>query len=277
MSGPLPLWVVPAIISVTFAVLFVAETVIPLRPRVEPRFRHLVRNFTTGGISLAIMTLVQTPLLIPVSEFIERNDAGLLHWLDVPRPYATIVAIILLDYTLWIWHWASHRVPFLWRFHLPHHVDLDLDASTALRFHFGELVLSIGFRALQIVVIGADPLAVAIWQAILFVAILFHHSNVRLPRAFESLLVRLIVTPRMHGIHHSARPDETHSNWSSILTVWDMLHRTFRFDVPDQKIIIGIPAYQRREEVTIGKILTLPFRRQKDDWAGSAATGVSRS
>ena len=111
----------------------------------------------------------------------------------------------------------------------------------------------------QIAVTGASPLAVAIWQAILFASILFHHSNIRLPRRFEVRLARVIVTPRMHGIHHSTREDQTHSNWSSILSVWDILHRTFRFDVPDEAIVIGVPAYLSPRDVTIGKFLTLPF------------------
>ena len=269
-GGMLPVWLIPAIIVTTFALLFFAESRWPLRRRVESRPRHIVRNLTAGGVSLAVMTLLQTPLLVPAAAFLERREIGLLHWLDVPRPWSIILAIVLLDYTLWIWHWANHRVPFLWRFHLAHHVDLDLDASTALRFHFGELALSIPVRAAQIALIGASPLAVAVWQAILFASILFHHSNVRLPRRFESVLARIVVTPRMHGIHHSARKDETDSNWSSLLSVWDFLHRTFRLDVPDERIVIGVPAYHDRRDVTIGKILMLPFRRQRDDWDQAA-------
>lgn len=255
-----------AIIAITFTLLFVAESVSPLRDRVEPRARHLVRNFTTGGVSLAVMTLIQAPLLVPAASYLERHRIGLLYWLDVPHPWSIVAGVLLLDYALWVWHWANHRVPFLWRFHLVHHVDLDLDTSTALRFHFGELALSIPVRALKIAVIGASPMAVAIWQAILFASILFHHSNVRLPRRFESVLARFVVTPRMHGIHHSAREAETNSNWSSILSAWDFLHRTFRFDVPDERIVIGVPAYRDPRDVTIAKILTLPFRRQRDVW-----------
>lgn len=267
-AGPLPVWLLPAVIGGMFLAMLAAESIVPLRRRVEPRLRHLVRNLTTGGVALAVVTLIQTPLVVPIARLVERSQIGLLHWIDLPRPWSIVVGIILLDYTLWVWHWSTHRVPFLWRFHLVHHVDLDLDASTALRFHFGELALSIPVRILQIVLTGADPLAVAIWQVVLFASILFHHSNVRLPHGFERILSRFIVTPRIHGIHHSAREDETHSNWSSLLTVWDFLHRTFRFDVPDETIVIGVPAYQSQAEVTIGKVLALPFRRQKEDWAG---------
>jgi sterol desaturase/sphingolipid hydroxylase (fatty acid hydroxylase superfamily) len=261
-----PVWV---IVPVAFLVMFAAETLAPLRPRREPRLRRLARNLTAGGISLAVVTLLQTPLLIPLSAAVQRQELGLLQWLDVPRPWSIVVAVLLLDYTLWIWHWANHRVPFLWRFHLAHHVDLDMDASTAFRFHYGEMLLSIPVRAAQIALIGAEPLAVAIWQAILFASILFHHSNTRLPRRFEALLARVVVTPRMHGIHHSAREDETNSNWSSILSLWDLLHRTFRFDVPDDQIVIGVPAYQHPRDVTIGRFLTMPFRRQRVDWKKS--------
>ena len=266
MSGVLPFWLVPAVIAITFVALVVAESFSPLRRTVEPRFRHIVRNLTAGGVSLAVMTVIQTPLLVPIAGILERNRIGLLHWIELPHPWSIIAGVVLLDYALWFWHWACHRVPFLWRFHLPHHVDRDLDTSTALRFHFGELALSIPVRTAQIALIGASPLAVAIWQAILFASILFHHSNVRLPRRFEVVLARLIVTPRMHGIHHSTREDQTHSNWSSILSVWDILHRTFRLDVPDEAIAIGVPAYQNPRDVTIGKILTLPFWRQRQDW-----------
>jgi sterol desaturase/sphingolipid hydroxylase (fatty acid hydroxylase superfamily) len=269
-GGALPPWVAPAVIAVTFLAMLIAETLSPLRSRREPRMRHVMRNLTAGGVALAVMTLIQTPLLLPIARLVEHRGIGLLHWIDVPPPWRTIIAILWLDYTLWIWHWANHRVPFLWRFHLAHHVDLDLDASTALRFHFGELALSIPVRALQIAIIGADPLSVAIWQAILFASILFHHSNVRLPRRMESMLARFIVTPRMHGIHHSTRVDETNSNWSSLLSVWDFFHRTFRLDVPDETVIVGVPAYQNPRDVTIGKFLTMPFRRQRNDWTDIA-------
>ncbi len=267
MNGTaLPPWLLPAVIVATFTALFIAESVIPLRRRVEPRLRHVIRNLAAGGVSLAAMSLIQVPLLVPISRFIQREQIGLLNWIELSRPVAIVAAIVLLDYTLWIWHWASHRVPFLWRFHLTHHIDLDLDTSTALRFHFGELALSVPVRALQIAIIGADPLAVGIWQVILFASILFHHSNVRLPRRFEAILARFVVTPRMHAIHHSTREDETNSNWSALLSVWDFLHRTFRFDVPDETLVIGVPAYQNESDVTIGKFLALPFRQQRDDW-----------
>ncbi|HEX3071468.1 MAG TPA: sterol desaturase family protein, partial [Thermoanaerobaculia bacterium] len=163
-------------------------------------------------------------------------------------------------------HWASHRVPFFWRFHLVHHVDRDLDSSTALRFHFGELALSIPVRAAQMVIIGVDPQALWLWQTILFGSLLFHHANLRLPLRVERVLVRLIVTPRMHGIHHSDSLNETNSNWSSLISWWDYLHRTILLSVPQKRITIGVPAYSEASDVTIGRMLVLPFIRQRRDF-----------
>ena len=251
-----------AVVAVTFIILFILERLRPLRQGVEPWLRRVPRNLTVGAIALVIAFPIQMAILVPLS----RHRFGLLHMIGMPAALRTALAVILLDYTLWIWHWATHRVPFLWRFHLVHHVDRDLDASTALRFHAGEHVLSIAYRAAQIVVIGAEPAAVWIWQVVLFVCILFHHSNLRLPARLERVLVRIIVTPRMHGIHHAQREEWTNSNWSSILTCWDVLHRTLRLEVPDEAIAVGIPAYDDAREVTLGRILALPFRRMRDDW-----------
>jgi len=254
-----------AVIVIAGGSMLLGERLAPLRRSVESKFRRVVRNLSAGGVSLALMSLAQAPVLQPVGSWIVRERIGLLQLVQWPHWVETLIAIVLLDYTLW-WHWANHRVAFFWRFHLVHHIDRDLDTTTALRFHFGELALSIPVRAAQMILIGVDTHILWLWQTILFASILFHHANVRLPVGVERLLVRLIVTPRMHGIHHSDRLDETNSNWSSLLSAWDFLHRTMRFDVPDERIVIGVPAYRDPHAVTLGKILLLPFQRQRDDW-----------
>jgi len=246
--------------------MLLAERFAPLRRSVESKLRRVGRNLTIAVVSVALTPLLQAPLLQPVASWIVRDHIGLLQLTNWPRWVETLIGIVLLDYTLWWWHWANHRVPFFWRFHLVHHADRDLDTSTALRFHFGELLLSIPVRAVQMTLIGVDPRTLWLWQTILFASILFHHANVRLPLAVERVLVRLIVTPRMHGIHHSDRIEETNTNYSSLVSVWDLLHRTLRLDVPQERIVIGVPAFNRESDVTIGKMLLLPFRPQSDDW-----------
>jgi sterol desaturase/sphingolipid hydroxylase (fatty acid hydroxylase superfamily) len=266
-----------SVIVVVLGAMFVIELRRPLRRSVESKGRRLIRNLTTGSTALAVAMLLQSPLLVPISRWAMTRRAGLLNAVSMPAAVQTVLSILLLDYTLWFWHYANHRVPFLWRFHLVHHVDRDMDASTALRFHFGEHALSVLYRAAQIVVIGATPFAVWTWQVILFASILFHHSNVALPISWERRLVRFVVTPRMHGIHHSDRLNETNSNWSSLFSCWDYLHRTILLAVPQNDVTIGVPAYRDPSDVTIGRILLLPFLTQRRDFHLSDGSISTRS
>lgn len=268
------IWITGAVVTLAFTTMAAAETVLPLRRRLESRLRRTVRNITMGGFSVAVITLLQAPLIAPVAAWTERHHWGILRWLGLQGAIAVVLGILLMDYTLWHWHRINHRVPFFWRFHLVHHIDRDMDASTALRFHFGEMTFSVGWRVLQILAIGPAPLAIWIYQLLLFASILFHHSNTRLPLFVERVLVRIVVTPRMHGIHHSDWRNETDSNWSSLLSVWDYVHGTAVLSVPQSEIEIGVPAYQRAEDVTLPKILLKPFGRQREDWR--AAGGKPR-
>src|SRR5687768_7875897 len=142
----LPAWVTPVVVGGAFLLITWLESRRPLRERKESRERRLGRNLSTAGITAAITSAVQAQLLEPLVRRAERENLGLLNRLALPRWIHTTLGILLLDYTLWWWHFLNHRVPLLWRFHLVHHVDLDLDASTALRFHFGEMSLSVFFR-----------------------------------------------------------------------------------------------------------------------------------
>jgi hypothetical protein len=236
-----------------------------------------------GGLSAVVTNLTETALVLPVARHVERRRVGLLNVIfPSPRPRRDrspareegigraltrrVLGFLFLDYTLWIWHWLNHRVRFLWRFHLVHHVDLDLDASTGIRFHFGEMALSAIYRIAQVRFLGVDSTTLIFWERSLLASVVFHHSNLRLPRAIERVVVSLIVTPRMHGIHHSIVPAETGSNFASLATCWDRLHGTLRLDVPQAEITIGVPAYQDPRDVTLPAVLSLPCREQRDDW-----------
>jgi sterol desaturase/sphingolipid hydroxylase (fatty acid hydroxylase superfamily) len=238
----------------------------PLRRSVESKSTREARNLASAAVGAVALSLTEKPLAEALTSLVERRRRGLLKVVRLPHWVEVALAIVLLDYTLYLWHVLTHRVPFLWRFHLVHHVDLDLDASTALRFHFAELVISVPWRAAQILLIGVSPLAFSVWQTFLMLSILFHHSNVRLPFEVERRLNRLVVTPRMHGIHHSDVKEETDSNWSSGLTVWDRLHGTLRLDVPQSEIVIGVPAYRDPREVGLAEILKMPFTEERPAW-----------
>jgi sterol desaturase/sphingolipid hydroxylase (fatty acid hydroxylase superfamily) len=197
-----------------------------------------------------------------LTKLVERKNVGLLKIFRLPKFPETALAVILLDYTLYLWHVLTHKAPFLWRFHKIHHADSDLNASTAIRFHFAEMAISVVFRAGQILIIGVSPKALEIWQTLLFVSIFFHHSNVRLPKAFEEKLELFVVTPRLHGIHHSIEESERDSNWSSGLTAWDFLHKTFRRDVSQNEITIGVKEFDTLEKLSLERILFEPFINQ---------------
>ena len=260
-------WLGAGFIAGAFCALAWLERRRPLRHRItESKFRREVRNLSVAAVGAGALLLMERPAILPLTQFVETHNWGLLKHLRLPRWVELAFAVILLDYTLYIWHYLTHRVPFLWRFHVAHHVDLDLDTSTALRFHFGELALSVPWRAAQVMIIGVSPMAYLIWQTLVFPSILFHHSNVELPVSVERWLNRVIVTPRMHGIHHSIIKEETNSNWSSGLTVWDWLHGTLKLNVPQDQITIGVPAYRDPEEVRFTDVLALPFRKQRPSW-----------
>jgi sterol desaturase/sphingolipid hydroxylase (fatty acid hydroxylase superfamily) len=259
-----PGWLGTLLIFGTYGALLWLENRRPLRRAVESKIRRNARNLAIATISAVSLQLAEQPFVRPLARRVEARRLGLLKRLPLPAWLEITLAIALLDYTLYLWHVLTHRVPFLWRFHQVHHVDLDMDASTALRFHFAELLLSVPYRFAQILVIGVCPFALSLWQNALLVEIMFHHSNVELPRALERWLGKLIVTPRLHGIHHSIVDEEVNSNWSSGLTIWDWLHRTLRSDVPQKAITIGVPAFLNPEEVVLGATLEMPFVRQRD-------------
>lgn len=260
-SGP-PAWLAAAVVTGAFASLLWLERRRPLRRAREPETRRDLRNLAVAAASALAVRLVERPLVQPLARLVERRRWGLLRRLRLPTWLERTLALLLLDYTLYLWHVQTHRRPWLWRFHVVHHADLDLSASTALRFHFAEMALSAPWRAAQVALIGVSPAALSLWRTALLVSILFHHSNLRLPLALERRLVRFVVTPRMHGVHHSIVPEETGSNWSSGLTLWDRLHGTLRLDVPQSAVQIGVPAWRRPAELGLSRLLKLPFEPQ---------------
>src|SRR5688500_11713707 len=239
-----PRWLSVGLVAGTFLTLAIFERRRPLRRSVEPALQRTGRNLAIAALGAIAVQVAEMPIVAPVAAAVERRRWGVLKRLRLPLWLEISVAVLLMDYTLYLWHVLTHRVPGLWRYHAVHHIDLDLDASTAVRFHFGELTLSTPWRVAQVVVIGTSPLALSIWQTGLLMSILFHHSNVELPVALEGRISRVLVTPRMHGIHHSQVRGESDSNWSSGLTLWDRLHGTLKLNVPQRAIAIGLPAFR---------------------------------
>ncbi len=251
---------IPILILINLLLLFL-ETKFQLRRRVQQKFSRTVINTIVSIPAFGLLRFAFLPIIVWLAYKNQDWQIGLNYFDSMPLWLTSIIAFLILDYGNYTWHILNHKIPFLWRFHLVHHTDLDMDITTAFRFHFGELIGSVFFRGAVTLLSGASPMLVLMYEIIFEAATQFHHSNWKLPLPFERILNKLIVTPRMHGIHHSVVKQETDSNYSVIFSFWDRLHQTASLKDLNLEVIIGVPAYNKPEEMTIGFLLKLPFTK----------------
>lgn len=263
---PLPGLIGTGLVGTELCLLLWYELRRPLRTATEAKLTRGARNVVVAALAALPVMLIERPVALRVARLAHARRWGLLRRSRLRPGLQTVLAILLLDYTLYLWHALTHRLPFLWRFHAVHHVDRDLDATTALRFHAGEMTISVFWRAAQIAAIGVDPFAYSLWQLCTTLSICFHHANLRLPERCERALALLIVTPRMHGTHHAADERLANGNWSSGLSLWDRLHGTLRSEIPQAEMRIGLPAYRSDHAAALRAILLQPFEPQRDAW-----------
>lgn len=227
---------------------------------------RLLINVCISATAFVVAMLLVRPAALAAMQWASDQPFGVINLLPMPGAAQFALSFLLMDLTFYWWHVANHHMPLLWRFHNVHHIDPDLDVSTAFRFHVGEIAISAGFRVVQISAIGLSAPMFALYELVFQASTLFHHSNVRLPIRIERLLNLAFVTPRMHGIHHSQVRDETNSNYSVVFSWWDRLHRTAGLNVPQSDIAIGVPAYSDPADNRLWNSLLLPFRPQRDYW-----------
>lgn len=254
---------VPILIGI-FLVLFLAETKFQLRKRVQNRFKRIVVNFIVSLPAFVLLRLLFIPAMVWLAIKNQQWHLGLNYLFAEPFWLKAATTFLLLDYSNYLWHILLHKLPFMWRFHLVHHTDLDLDLTTAFRFHFGEMIGSVFFRGAAVLLTGASPVLVLIYEIAFEAATQFHHSNTKLPFRFEKIINKIIVTPRMHGIHHSMIKAETDSNYSIIFSFWDRIHKTVRLNIHQDEIVTGVPSYANEKELTIGHLLKLPFTKIRE-------------
>jgi sterol desaturase/sphingolipid hydroxylase (fatty acid hydroxylase superfamily) len=258
--------IIGVVVAAVFVALLILETRFSLRQPKRPKAQRFVINVGVSALALGTGAYIVAPIALRLSEQSSATSFGLLRLVPLPYGAEFVVGFLLMDLTFYYWHRANHVFPFFWRFHNVHHVDQDLDVSTSFRFHFGEVLYSLGFRTLQVYLIGISLFTYLIYELIFQCATMFHHSNVRLPITFERWLNKIIVTPRMHGIHHSIVKDETNSNYSVIFRWWDLIHGTLKLNIKQSDVVIGVPAYLDPEDNKILNLLILPFRKQRGYW-----------
>lgn len=254
-----------------FLGLKMLELIHPLRVSTQSWKQRLIINLLMAALVIIAASIFITPISHSLIRWTGIHQIGLLHWFKLPLWCQMIVGFLLMDLTFYYWHRLNHALPILWRFHNVHHVDPDLDVSTSFRFHFVEIAYSSIFRIVQLTVIGINPVAYIAYEFVFQANTLFQHSNVKLPINVERLLNKILVTPRMHGIHHSQFKTETNANYSVVFCFWDRLHHTLRLNIPQQAIRIGVPAYQAPEDNRFFALMAMPFTKQRAYWQ----TGVS--
>ncbi|MDW5315257.1 sterol desaturase family protein [Rhizobium sp. PL01] len=255
-----------------FATLFLSLAALELlHPRLErpELMRALKARRWFTNLSILVLSSLMLRMIFPaaatgVALYADAHGYGLLPMLGLPPFVSGILAFVILDFAIWLEHVIFHKVPLFWRIHRVHHADTGLDLTTALRFHPLEILLSVLWKSVVILAIGAPPVSVLIFEIVLNGAAMFNHANLKLPARIDGMLRHLIVTPDMHSIHHSAEPDETDTNYGFNLSIWDRLFSTYRERSrrAPEAMQIGLSQYPNPSPARLFWSLVLPFRRE---------------
>ncbi len=242
--------------------LLVLEIFFDAEERGESRIFHISRNLVFGLLSTIVVSLFYTSTLLFAEKFsMQNNIPGLLGILPFGVIINYIIIFLLFDFVLYLWHLINHKIPFLWRFHQVHHSDADLDFSSAVRFHAGELLISVVVKALFLICTGAGVVVIAIFDLLVTIFALYNHSNLSMGR-FDNIARWFVVTPDMHRIHHSKHHRETDSNYTTILSFWDKLFGTYtkRSSYNDG---VGLKKYEKPISRSLISLVLMPFRNKK--------------
>ena len=245
-----------------FVVMAAWEIFAPRRVLTVSKAVRWANNLGLVLLNTVLLRLMFPAAAVGMAAFTSAQGWGLLNHFEVPILLSVPIAVIGMDFVIWLQHVVVHAVPALWRLHRVHHADLDYDLTTGARFHPIEIVLSMLIKFATIMVLGPPVIAVMIFEVVLNAMAMFNHGNVRLPLALDSLLRRVIVTPDMHRVHHSVEDDEANSNFGFNLSVWDRLFGTYRDQPRGGQLGMTIGIHRYRDPVQVDRLpgmLMLPF------------------
>lgn len=253
-----------------FTLIGLWELLAPRRALTASKALRWVNNLALVALNTVALRLAFPLAGAGMAAFAAANGWGLLNHFHIPPWIAIPLAVVAMDFAIWLQHVMVHAVPALWRLHRVHHADLDYDVTTGARFHPLEIALSMLIKIGTIAVLGPPVVAVVIFEVLLNATAMFNHGNIRLPLPLDRILRWFVVTPDMHRIHHSVEDDETNSNFGFNLPWWDRLLGTYR-DQPRAghlAMTIGIRDHRSPREVAcLDGMLVLPFRGQVDGYA----------
>jgi len=253
---------------VLLALLYWLEWAFPLFKERKSHLKHASTNITMGIINVLLVSLLFSTAAVLTIEWSHTNLFGLSYLVEGPFWLQAVIAFLLFDLWMYIWHRANHRIPLLWLLHRTHHSDTQMDFSTGLRFHPIEIILSSVFRLAVFPLVGITYSTLVIYEICLQIIVLFHHSNIGLPEKWDKLLRAIIVTPNMHRVHHSKILPETHSNFSSVFSFWDRLFATFRKREDILNIEYGLEEFREKKWQTVIGMLKTPLGEKKQEYDG---------
>ncbi|MCZ6854944.1 MAG: sterol desaturase family protein [Gammaproteobacteria bacterium] len=245
-----------------FAAIALWEIGLPRRQRVVSRWARWPSNLAIVVVNTLLLRILIPTAAVGLALVMEAQNGGLLNQFAVPGWVSIVVAILVLDFAIYLQHVMFHAVPVLWRLHRMHHADLDFDVTTGARFHPIEILLSMGFKLMVVAVLGPPVVAVVIFEVLLNASSMFNHGNVRMPVALDRALRWFLVTPDMHRVHHSILPEETNSNFGFNLPWWDRLFGTYHAQpvAGHDGMTIGIEQFSSPRELRLDRMLVQPFR-----------------
>ena len=249
-----------------FVLLAAFEAFAPRRARRQKQSTRWMTNWgmtLLNTVALRLMALALPLLAVGAALDAQTQGWGVLNWTDWPVWIEVALAVIVLDFSIWLQHLITHKVPLLWRLHRVHHADVDIDVTTAIRFHPVEIALSMLLKIGLVYLLGPAAIAVILFEILLNGTAMFNHANLRLPERVDAVLRTVLVTPDMHRVHHSVHRTEHDSNYGFALSIWDRMFGTYIAQPAKghEAMDIGLE-WQDDRPSTLPWSLGLPFQRK---------------
>ncbi|THF93771.1 MAG: sterol desaturase family protein [Sulfitobacter sp. SK025] len=258
-----------AVFLVMLLLMVIWEIAAPRRRQEIPRLLRWTNNVGVVVIDTLLVRLTFPIVAVGLAIVSQERGWGLFNIFDLPGPLVFIVSLLVLDMAIYLQHVMFHAVPALWRLHRMHHADLEFDVTTGLRFHPGEILLSMGIKLAVVAALGPPAVAVLLFEILLNASSMFNHSNIKIPKSIDRVLRLLVVTPDMHRVHHSVDPKETNSNYGFNVPWWDRLLGTYRAQPAKGHtgMDIGIEQFRTRRDLWLDRMLIQPVRGPASGYA----------
>ena len=257
----------PILALSAMALLLIWETVTPFYgyffKRGSERLKHGLRNIAVGLLNSALVAVAFATLWAATAAFSAEHRIGVLNWFVLPEWLHAGLAILVFDLWTYAWHRMNHRIGFLWRFHRVHHSDMSMDVTSAIRFHFGEILLSSVLRVPLILLVGITFPELIVYEMMMIFVVQFHHANIAVPQIIDRALRWFIVTPAMHKLHHSRDAHEQNSNFTAFLSLWDRLLGTYLIRHDLENIVMGVEGCSDDHALKIQGMMTSPLKSNR--------------